>query len=163
MAHVHRAGGVGGDVLEVDLALAFRHLALAEVALLGTRLGDNALQNGRGQADIDEAGAGDVNRRDHVVFRQVVHDDLGYLARVPFRELRRAQGHRGGPVAVPFVARALERRLGRLRERERPVLDGGRRGRVDQLFKLFANVHGIRLSFGIRPCVAGRAVQSGQF
>ena len=144
MAHVHRAGGVGGDVLEVDLALAFRHLALAEVALLGTRLGDDALQNGRGQADIDEAGAGDLHGLHQVVFWHVVDDGLGHLARVPLRELRRTQSHRGGPVAVPFVARALERRLGRLRERERPVFDGGR---LDQLFELIANLHDVRLSY----------------
>ena len=141
MAHVHGAGGVGRDVLEVDLALALGDLALAEVALLGADGGHHALERRRLQADVDEAGARDLNRLDKVVLRQVVDDDLGDLARVLLGELRRAQSDGGRPVSVALVARTLEGRLRRLVERKRPILARGRHGRVDQLFKLFANLH----------------------
>ena len=158
VAHVQRAGRVRRDVLEVDLALALRDGAAAEVALLGARLGGHALQGRRGQADVDEAGAGDVHALHEVVLRQVVDDDLGDLARVLLGELGRAHGHGGRPVAVGLVARTLERRLGSLLELERSVLARSRDGRVDQLFKLFANLHGAHLS-----CSISKRLHIGRF
>ena len=76
----------------------------------------------------------------------MVDDDLSDLARILLGKLCRTHGDGGRPVAVALVARALESRLGSLLERERSVLARGRDGRVDQLFKLFANLHGTHLS-----------------
>ena len=146
MTHVQGTGGVRRDVLEVDLALALRDLAFAEVVLFGARRSHDALQDGVRQTNVDEAGAGDVDGSDHVVLGQVVDDDLSDLARILLGKLCRTHGDGGRPVAVALVARALESRLGSLLERERSVLARGRDGRVDQLFKLFANLHGTHLS-----------------
>ena len=146
VTHVQGAGRVRRYVLEVDLALALRDGAAAEVTLLGAHLGGHALQGRRGQANVDKAGTGDVHALHEIVLRQVVDDDLGDLARVLLGELGRAHGHGGRPVAVGLVARTLERRLGSLLELERSVFDCRSNSLVEDFFKLFANLHGERLS-----------------
>ena len=99
MAHVHRAGGVGGDVLEVDLALPLRNLALAEVLLASRAPGAPRFCNAASaQADVDEAGTGDVDGPRHqIVGGNVIDDDLGNLARVLLRCFGATHGHRAMP------------------------------------------------------------------
>ena len=77
----------------------------------------------------------------------MVDDDLRDLARALLRQLGGAHGDGGGPIAVALVARSFERRLGQRFERKRSVLGGSRDGRVEDLFKLFANLHGEHLSY----------------
>ena len=116
VAHVEGAGGVGGHVLEVHVALALGNGAATEVVALFAHLAHHALQHGVGQADVDEAGARDLHGGDHIVCRNVIHDDLGDLAGVLVSELRGAHGDGARPVAVGLIARSLKSCLRGLRQ-----------------------------------------------
>ncbi len=67
-----------------------------------------ALPGVAGEAEIQEAGAGDLDRADVVVLRQRIDQRLGDRARIAFRRLR--EGHRGvgREVAVAAVLRSLD-------------------------------------------------------
>ena len=72
--------GVGGDVLEVNVALTLGDEPVTEAFLLLAHLGNNALKHGGGQAEVDEAGAGDLGGGDNAVLRKMVDNDLSDLA-----------------------------------------------------------------------------------
>ena len=142
VAHVHGARRVGRDVLEVHAhAFVATLFALAEIALLRAHRRNDALQRRGSELHVDEAGTRDVNRRDEVVFGQMIDDDLGDLARVLARKLRRAHGDGRRPVAVRLVARTLERRRRHAFEREASVVAGGLQRSADDLLQRFAHVH----------------------
>ena len=141
MAHMHGAGGVGRDVLEVDAARLRFGGALAEAVPLGADLRDHALERRGGQADVDETGASDLDGLDELVFRQMVDDDLGDLAGIALGLLGAAHGDGGRPIAVGLVARTLQPGGRRLFHGEGAILACGGDGRVDDLLQLFANLH----------------------
>src|SRR5690606_7302312 len=112
VAHVQRAGGVGRHVLDARGAAA-----AAVVAAVGRALGVHLRQlpapcAGR-EAEVQEAGAGDLHRGDVVAPRQRVDQRLGQRARVRLR--RPGQQHRGigGEVAMRAVLRTLDDEVGR--------------------------------------------------
>ena len=141
VADVEGAGGVGGHVLEVHVALALGNGAATEAVAFLAHLAHHALQHRVRQADVDEAGAGDLHGGNHVVFGNVIHDDLGDLAGILVGELRGAHGDGACPVAVGLVAGSLEGRLGCLLQLQRAVGTGRLDGGVDNRFKRFANFH----------------------
>ena len=140
MAHMEGTRGVGGHVLDIDVIGALDR-ALAEIGTLFAGFRDDALIGGRSQLDVDEAGAGDVDRGDMVVFRQVVDDGLGDVARGLAGQLGRAQGHGRRPVAVGKIARTLQGSFRYFVQLERMIVDGGLKGALDELFQMFANLH----------------------
>ena len=152
-AQVDGAGGVGGDVFEVDGATRERLVA----AVLGTGLDDRAGQlagRARAQADVDEAGSRDLDRVDAVGGRQVVGEDLRELARGHAGLLAELHGDVGGPVAVLAHAGALDRHgIGHLGGVDRNAPGGGsvQQRRADKGGKFFRS-HPISLrGFGSPP------------
>ena len=138
VAEVQRAGRVGRDELEVDRA------ALQAVARPVARRrrrrwpGDLALGVG-GDPDVDEAGAGDLDRGDRVVGAQPGGEQLGELARSSPAALAELHRDVGGVVPVLGVLGTLDLQLAR-----QPALDGdgavvGERGQglQDLLSELF--------------------------
>ena len=141
MAHVEGASGVGGHVLEVHVALALGDGTATEIVALLAHLAYHTLQHRIRQADVNEARAGYLHGGDHVVFGNVIHDDLGDLAGALVSQLGHAQGHRARPIAVGLVAGSLEGRLGCLLQLQRAVGTGRVDRGVDDRFEGFANFH----------------------
>ncbi|MNS46008.1 hypothetical protein D3C72_784900 [compost metagenome] len=133
MAHVQRAGGVGRHEFNQDLLAAARGAAKA-CALLGHR-GDDGLARRSGNAQVDEAGAGDFGAIDQISGlgggQQRVHDGLGQFARVAAGRLGQLHGYVGGNVAVGGDLGALEQHIGL------GVGKALRNGGLDQGDKLF--------------------------
>jgi hypothetical protein len=112
VADVQRAGRIGGDELDhhrrrrIGRLQAERRRALQD-------LGDDALPRRGAQVQVDEAGAGDVDRFDPALERALLlerGDQLGRdLARIA--PLRLGERHRrgAGEVAVGRLARPFER------------------------------------------------------
>ena len=141
MTDMHGARRVRGDVLEVHLALSFGNRALAKVEPSCAHIRNDALERLGRQAEVDETGAGNLDQCYEVVARQVVDYSLRNLARCLVSSLGSTHGHRGCPIAIGFVARTLERRIGQLFELESPCSHGCGYGLVDHRFQLLANLH----------------------
>jgi hypothetical protein len=133
MAHVQRTGGVGRHELDQDLFTVARRAAEGG-ALLGHG-GDDGLARGGGDAQVDEAGAGDFSAFDQAggagLGHQGIDDGLGQFARVAAGRLGQLHGHVGGDVAVGGDLGALQQH-GCLRVGQ-ALRDGG----LDQGDKLF--------------------------
>ncbi len=138
MAHVQRAGGVGRHEFDQDLLAAAGRAA--EVGALFGHGGDDGLAGRGGDAQVDEAGAGDLGAFDQAgragLRHQRVHDGLGQFARVAAGRLGQLHGHVGGDVAVGGDLGALQQHVGPGR------IGGGvgqalRDGGLDQGDKLF--------------------------
>ncbi len=114
VAHVQRAGGIGRHELDQDL-LAVARRAAESGALLGHG-GDDGLARGGGDAQIDEARAGDLGGLDEVdgarLRHQGVDDGLGQFTRVAAGGLGQLHGHVGGDVAVGGDLGALQKHVG---------------------------------------------------
>ena len=112
MADVHRAGGVGGDVLDVDL-LALADVGAAEIGALLERGAEDGVPGGVGEAEVEEAGTGDLGRDD----LGVVLEGVGELGRDLARILaeRLCDDHRGvgREIAMRGIARRLDDDLAR--------------------------------------------------
>ncbi|MCY1203993.1 hypothetical protein D9M72_155080 [compost metagenome] len=110
VAHVQRAGGVGRHEFDQDLFAAAGRAA--EVGALFGHGGDDGLAGRGGDAQIDEAGAGDFGAFDQGggagLRHQGVHDGLGQFARVAAGRLGQLHGHVGGDVAVGGDLGALQ-------------------------------------------------------
>ena len=112
-AQVHRAGGVGGDVLEIDVLAA--QGVVAPVGLAGLDDGAGELTGAGGvETDVEEAGAGDLHGGDAVEGLKTRDEELGEVARLGASLLGQLHGDVGGPVAVVAVAGALDAGLGDL-------------------------------------------------
>ena len=114
VAHVHGARGIRRDELDHHLA-AGAHVA-APVSRAQCR---HALERREPrvlrQAEIDEAGAGDLCARDQRAFRQRGHQRLRQFAWVLARRLGDAHGDVALEVAVLRITRALDHHLGGIR------------------------------------------------
>ena len=143
---VHGASRVRGHVLEVDRA-AREGLVAAE---RGAGLDDGTSQlarRTRAQADVDEAGASDLDRVDTVSGGQVVGEDLRELARRHASLLTELHRDVGRPVAMLAHARALHGHgVGDQRRIDRNATGGGsvQQGRADESSKFFRS-HPFRL------------------
>ena len=149
MAHMHRSGGVGRDVFDVDLAAA--HPGAAVLGALAER-GTHDLVIGLGrQAQVDEARSGHA-RLDHAgILPKLRRQRFAERLRIGPGLLGEDQGRIGGEVAVRGVARRLDHHAGEIE----PL---GQRPGPGQALERFAHarleggedVHGI--SIPLAPC-----------
>ena len=110
-------GGIGGDELHLNAP------ATTEIRIRLARAGDEDLAHRRGErrrrdAEVDEAGTGDVDRRDRGRLGQPRHDALGDLARLAPCDSGEGEGERAREVAVVVTAAAFDRDVGQRIERE---------------------------------------------
>ena len=137
-ADVQRARRVGGDELEVERDAGERLV----LPVLGALLDDRARQlagGGRVEPDVEEAGTGDLDRRDALGLREPAGELLGERARVGAGLLGQLHRHVGGPVAVVALPGSLEVHGRGDRggvEGERSVVDGVHEGGPEGLGEL---------------------------
>ena len=141
VAHVHGAGRIGGNVLDVDLAHALGHGAAAVIALLGADLGHDVLQRIVVQVEVDEAGACDLDLVHQRILGNGVDDDLSDFARILLSELRAAHSGRARPIAVAFVSGSLERDFGSVFHLKFAGSDGRVQRSSDKLRQFLARLH----------------------
>ncbi len=155
VADMHRPGGVGRDIFDIDLALQRPRPALFDAAkVLGVaeRGAQNLCVNLRLQPDVDEARPGDLRRRDALRFRQGEADFGGEFARageMALRFLRENHRRIAGEIAERRVLRRLDHETGRV---ERRQTAGGRyavQDRGDACVEDVENVHGDRCAVGM--------------
>ena len=107
MADMHRAGRIGGDVFDIDLAGS-----TCRAASVGSAFAQHGAQRIRPglrlQGEIDEAGPGDIDRGNQIVMAQFFRDLFGEIAWLGLGFL--GQHHRGvgRHVAMRGVARRLD-------------------------------------------------------
>ena len=106
-AQVDRAGGVGGDELQVDLGTGVI-VAMAPLLAGGEDLRDDLALRRRAQADVDEARARHRRLVDAVGRGELVHQPAGDVARLRSGATGGLHGHVGGVIAVLRVAGALD-------------------------------------------------------
>ena len=111
VAHVQRAGRIGGDEFHAH-GLA----GAVGIAAVGVALGQDAAHFGvigvGGEEEVDEAGAGDLDLVHQRVCRQRGDQFLGQLARFGARRFGQQQRHVAGEIAVVAVARPLDHEPG---------------------------------------------------
>jgi hypothetical protein len=112
MAQVQRAGGVGRDEFAHQLAAMCR--AQAELGAVGQHLGHHGLPRGRLQPQVDEAGAGDLQRvhplRHRGLRLQRGHQGGGQFARVALLRLGQGHGRGDGEIAMRGLLGGFEGR-----------------------------------------------------
>jgi hypothetical protein len=113
VAHVQRAGGVGGDELDHQL-LAVGCLA-AEALGARQHLGHHGLLGRRLEPEVDEARAGDLHRVDPALHRlpaaERLDQRLRQLARVLLQRAGELHRRGAGEVAMRRLLGVLEHRL----------------------------------------------------
>ena len=132
VAHVHGAGGVGGDELD-HVLLALEALAAA----VGVRLALHVLNDVSvplfAETEVQEAGAGDLNRsKVGAVELHVLGEDIRDLARVLAHGLGGGQAEGGGVVAVGGILGDLDRGDGLHAIGQQTLLHGGAVGAARQ-------------------------------
>ena len=116
-ADVNRTGGVGGNELEIQglaaqmgVAAVFVDLVEMLVAINCWGCGKHGIHHGcsRGgiKGDVDEAGAGHLDRGDAVGFSERGGERLSQITRLHAGLLGQLHGDVGGPVAMRAVLRA---------------------------------------------------------
>ncbi len=106
MADMHRPGGVGRDVFDIDL-LGRAHWTLAVAGALAQHGAQRVRPGRRLQSQIDEAGAGDVDGCNQIIRAQFGRDRFGEIAR--FCPGLLGQHHRG--IGRHVAMRCITRRL----------------------------------------------------
>ena len=120
VAHVHGAGGIGGDKLHHVLP-ASQRVVLAVLLPCRLNAGDGVGEPLATQAEVHKAGTGDLHGGEIAVRqRRMVDKRLGYLTGVHLHSLGRRQAEGGGIVAVGGVLGDLHRRLGGDTGRQQP-------------------------------------------
>ncbi|MCY1227518.1 hypothetical protein D9M72_397880 [compost metagenome] len=154
VADVQRAGRVGRDELHQYLAV---HAALARtvVVALGQHRAQHVGLGGRGQAQVDEAGAGNLHGLDQALRARVglhgIDDALGQFARIALERTRDLHGDVAGKVAVGGHLGPLEG-------------DGGQGGigrgeRAHRISERGGKIRGLNRQHGCRkPC--GQGIQA---
>ena len=112
VAHVQRAGRVGGHVLHAHRPAAAAGVA-AESGAAGVDVAHLLLPRRGGEVEVDEAGAGDLDLGDRVRGRQRVEQLLRQRPRVAARGLGQQHRRIGGEVAVRALLGTLDHELGR--------------------------------------------------
>jgi hypothetical protein len=112
----HRPGRVRGHELQVDPGAGQRVARPVAAALVGDQARE-AAQRGRGQPDIQEPGAGDLDLADRRVGAEPGGQRDGELARARPDRGRQLQGSVGRVVAVLGTARPFQRQRGHRRGR----------------------------------------------
>ena len=114
MAHVHRPGRVGGDILDIDpSALAHRGLA---VTIAQRRNRAHFVDPGAPDyAKVDEARTGNLGALDIGIAIEVRDDLLRQRARIGLRRLGEHHGRISGDIAMRGIARRLDRDVGAVR------------------------------------------------
>ena len=101
MTDMHRTRRIGRHILKVNvMRSALRQRTLAEVETLRTHTSSNRLERGRRQLDVDETRTCNLDRCDHIVFGQMINDDLRNLARIFVGQLCRTHGNGRSPIAI---------------------------------------------------------------
>ena len=101
MTDMHRTRRIGRHILKVDVTRStFRQRTLAEVETLCTHTSSNRLERGRRQLNVDETRTCDLDRCDHVVFGQMINDNLRNLARIFVGQLCCTHGNGRSPIAI---------------------------------------------------------------
>ena len=101
MTNMHRTRRIGRHILKVDVTRStFRQRTLTEVETLCTHTSSNGLERGRRQLNVDETRTCDLDRCDHIVFGQMINDDLRNLARIFVGQLCRTHGNGRSPIAI---------------------------------------------------------------
>jgi LemA protein len=148
VAHVQRPGGIGRDELDHHAAPGPARAAAEAGAGVQRARDDRAARSGR-QAQVDEAGAGDLGGGHELargrIPRERVADGLRDLARRLLQRARQLQRHVAGEVAVGGLLGPLEQRLGRGHA-------GGRRQRLDRRADARRDLGGV---FGKHPTRGG--------
>ena len=124
MAHMHGAGGIGGDIFHIDLLRRGR-LAAAKIRALRQRRAQHAREDGRLQADVDEAGPRDFRLIDLVIPSQRIGDLGGELARVGEAGLGLAgvdHGRVGGEVPMGGIPGGLHHETGEIEIRRQATI-----------------------------------------
>ena len=106
VADMHRPGGVGRDVLDVDRTA--RHLSAPERLALAERRPDHRMIDVRREPQVDEAGAGHARLDDAGIGAQFACQRLAERLGVLPGLLRQHQGGVGGQIPVRGVARRLD-------------------------------------------------------
>ncbi len=107
VAHMHRPGGVGGDVFHVH-RLAGALPAAAEAVGVEQGGSQDLVQHMGFQPEIDEARPGDLHLHHARIAREIGDDQFGERARVHPRFLGQHHGGVGGEIAMRAVARRLD-------------------------------------------------------
>ena len=137
VAHMHGAGGIGGDELHHDL-LPPQHIAVSVVLPGRFNGGHGVAEPLVTQPEVHKAGACDLHRGKIAVFqRHMLRQDGSHLAGIHLHGLGRRQTEGGGIVAVGHVLGDLHRRLHRHALRQQPLLYSGGIRLLCQLLHLF--------------------------
>ena len=147
MAYMVGTGGVCGNIFQVHPARTVFQGSLSEIETLSTNIGSNALESGRRKTNVDEAGTGDFNAFDQIVFGQMLDDSGCDISGIALGDLRAAHCNRRGPVAIGQVSGSLQRSFGNGRQFQGSVFVCGDKGLFEDLFQLFANLHLTSRSF----------------
>ena len=132
VAHVHGAGGVGGDELHHDL-LALQGVVAAVGRPLLLHAGHGVPEPLVPQAEIQEARPGHLHGGEIGPGQvHVVHEDLGHLAGVLLQGLGGGQAEGGGVVAVGGILGDLDRGDGLHAIGQQTLLHGGAVGAARQ-------------------------------
>ena len=137
VAHVHGAGGVGGDELHHDPA-ALQHVAAAVVRARRLDGGHGIAEPLVAQPEVHEAGACDLHGGEIAALqRHTLRQNGSHLTGVHLHGLGRRQTKRGGIVAIGHVLGDLHRRLDGDALRQEVFLYSGGVGLLRQLLHLF--------------------------
>ena len=146
MPDMHGAGGIGGHVFHVDRRQT-RFRATSVIRPRPERGREDAPEHLRLQGDVDEAGAGDLSRRDVRIAREIGGQRHRELAGRLVMRLRLAgvdHGRVDGEVAMGGVARRLDGEPGEVQTvRQGSRRDPGAQQGGDAAAEVGENVHGI--------------------
>ena len=150
VAHVHGAGGVGGDELHHDLA-ALQHVAASVVLARRLNGGNGIVEPLIAQTEVHKAGACDLHGGEVAALqRHMLRQNRRHLTGVHLHSLGRRQTERGGVVAVGHVLGDLHRRLDGHALRQEVFLYSGGVSLLCQLLYLFLglldHIHSVSLS-----------------
>ena len=124
MAHMHGAGGIGGDIFHIDL-LGRSQPAPPEGRAFSQGRAQHASENGGLEADVDEAGPRDLRLINLAILRQRMGDLGGELARIGEAGLGLAgvdHGRVGGEIPMGGVLRGLDHEAGEIEIRRQAAI-----------------------------------------
>nr|GEU28637.1 hypothetical protein [Tanacetum cinerariifolium] len=162
VAHVQRTGRVGGHEFD-DHALAGAGRAVAVRCALRQHGLDHGLLGGCSDAQIDEAGTGDIDRLHQAgggrICLERIDQARGQFARIHLELLGQLHGDVAGDVAVGRIARTLEHHVGIHFSASEDGGEGGLEQGGDILFLLGEHEQG-RTRAARQPCARVQACRA---